>query len=152
MLGCPVGLSDHSLGAVAPIVAVALGAVMIEKHFTLSRADGGVDSHFSLEPEEFATLVRDVRRAEAMTGRPSFGAGAAEEGSVAFRRSLYVTADVAAGEVLTGQNVRSVRPGHGLAPRYASLVYGRRATRAAIMGTALTWELVGGADREGAAS
>ncbi|MEO8449710.1 MAG: pseudaminic acid synthase [Gemmatimonadota bacterium] len=148
-LGCPVGLSDHSLGAVAPIVAVTLGAVMIEKHFTLSRSDGGVDSHFSLEPEEFAALVRDVRRAEAMAGRPSFGAGAAEEGSVVFRRSLYVTTDVAEGEVLTGRNVRSVRPGHGLAPRYAPLVYGRRATHAAVMGTPVTWELVGAANGDG---
>jgi N-acetylneuraminate synthase len=139
---CPVGLSDHSLGATASIVAVTLGACLIEKHFTLCRADGGVDSHFSLEPEEFRTLVRDVRRAEAMLGTPTFGPGMAEEGNVAFRRSLYVVKDVAPGEEFTESNVRSIRPGYGLSPRYFDLVIGRRAIRAAPRGTPVSWELL----------
>jgi N-acetylneuraminate synthase len=147
---CPVGLSDHSLGTTAPVVAVALGACFVEKHLTLRRADGGVDSHFSLEPAEFADLVRDVRRAEAMLGRPTFGAGAAEEGNIAFRRSLYVVRDVAAGESLTPDNVRSIRPGFGLAPRHRNAVLGSRAVRAAQAGTPVSWDLLhtnGHADR-----
>ncbi len=107
---CPVGLSDHSLGTIAPVVAVTLGACLIEKHFTLSRALGGPDGHFSLEPDELATLVREVRRAEAMLGEVRFGAGVAEEGSTQFRRSLYVVRDIRAGEPFTDQNVRSTGP------------------------------------------
>lgn len=139
---CPVGLSDHSLGTTAPVIAVGLGACFVEKHLTLRRADGGVDSHFSLEPAEFADLVRDVRRAEALLGRPTFGAGAAEEGSVAFRRSLYLVKDVAAGEPLTAANVRSIRPGFGLAPRHRDVVLASRAARAAQAGTPLTWDFL----------
>ena len=142
MTGCPVGLSDHSLGAVAPIVAVTLGACLIEKHVTLDRAAGGVDSHFSLEPAELAALVESVKRAQSMTGTPTFGPGLAEEGSIAFRRSLYVVENVAAGEALTDRNVRSIRPGFGLSPRYADVVIGRRATRAVTRGTPLDWDLI----------
>ena len=142
MTGCPVGLSDHSLGTVAPVVAVSLGARMIEKHFTLDRGSGGVDSHFSLEPEEFRAVVESVSRAQAMLGIATFGPGLAEEGSVAFRRSLYLAEDVAAGELLTERNVRSIRPGHGLAPRFADLVIGRPARRAAQRGTPVSWDLV----------
>jgi pseudaminic acid synthase len=142
--GCPVGLSDHSLGTVAPVVAVTLGACFVEKHFTLSRADGGVDSHFSLEPAEFRTLVDEVRRAEAMVGRPAFGRGVAEASSATFRRSLYVTADVAAWEPFTAGSVRSIRPGYGLEPRWLPLVLGRTARKDVPRGTALTWDLVGG--------
>jgi sialic acid synthase SpsE len=142
--GCAVGLSDHSLGSVAPVVAVTLGACFVEKHFTLSRADGGVDSHFSLEPEEFRLLVQDVRRAEAMLGRVAFGPGVAEASSATFRRSLYVTEDVAEGEVLTPASVRSIRPGYGLAPKYLPMVLGRRAVAAVPRGTPVTWDLVGG--------
>ena len=141
--GCLVGLSDHSTGTTAPVVAVTLGACFIEKHFTLSRADGGVDSHFSLEPAEFAALVRDVRRAEAMVGKPGFGPGVAEEGSVVFRRSLYVVRDVRRGDVLTAEHVRSIRPGYGLAPRFLDRVIGRRAVRDAQRGSPVTWDLVG---------
>jgi N-acetylneuraminate synthase len=141
-LACPVGLSDHSLGTAAAVVAVSLGACLIEKHFTLSRADGGVDSHFSLEPAEFESLVRDVRRAEAMLGAPTFGAGVAEEGSVVFRRSLYITDDVREGEVLTPRNVRSIRPGFGLSPRYLDVVLGKRVRRAVARGTPVTWDLI----------
>lgn len=139
---CLVGLSDHSMGTAAPVAAVALGACFIEKHFTLCRADGGVDSHFSLEPAEFAQLVRDVRRAEQMLGTPTFGAGAAESGNLAFRRSLYVVKDVAAGEPLTPDNVRSIRPGFGLAPRHLDLVLCSTATRAAPAGTPVTWDFL----------
>jgi len=143
-LQCHVGLSDHSLGITAPIVAVTLGAVFIEKHFTLDRAAGGPDSHFSLEVPEFAELVASVRRAEAMRGAPSFGAGTSEEGSVQFRRSLYVVKDVDAGELLTEESVRSIRPGFGLSPRFLPLVLGRVATQAIQRGTPLEWSHVMG--------
>ena len=141
--GCLVGLSDHSLGTTAPVVAVTIGACLIEKHFTLSRADGGVDSGFSLEPEELRQLVRDVRRAEAMLGDVKFGPGAAEEGNLSFRRSLYVVKDIASGETLTHENVRSIRPGFGLSPRYIDLVIGRAAKHDLRRGTPLRWESVG---------
>ncbi len=140
--GCPVGLSDHSLGTTAAIVAVTLGACMVEKHLMLSRKDGGVDSHFSLEPEEFAELVHQVRRTEAMLGNPTFGPGLAEEGSILFRRSLYVVRDVEAGDQFTTANVRPIRPGFGLSPRYLDLVLGKRATRGARRGTPLSWDLL----------
>jgi N-acetylneuraminate synthase len=142
--GCPVGLSDHSTGTTAAVVAVALGACVIEKHFTLSRADGGVDSHFSLEPAEFSALVRDVRRAEAMIGTPAFGLGAAEEGNIAFRRSLYAVAPITAGERLSAENVRAIRPGFGLSPRYADILLGSRASRDIAPGTPLSWDDVTG--------
>jgi pseudaminic acid synthase len=137
--GCIVGLSDHSLGTAAAITATALGACIIEKHFTLSRSDGGVDSHFSLEPQEFKQLVQDVLRARRMIGVPQFGPSIAEEGNIVFRRSLYVVRDVAAGEELTNENVRSIRPGFGLSPRYLSLVIGRAATCDIARGTPLDW-------------
>ena len=139
---CPVGLSDHSLGIVAPVVAVTLGASVIEKHFTLDRSAGGVDSHFSLEPAEFRVMADAVGRAETMIGGPSFGPGLAEEGNVTFRRSLYVVDDVAPGDLLTADNVRSIRPGFGLSPRHASVVIGRRAAHGAVRGTPVTWELL----------
>ena len=146
--GCPVGLSDHSMGSTAAVVAVTLGACIIEKHFTLSRADGGVDSHFSLEPDEFAKMVADIRRAQRMIGRSVFTPSDAEAGSLAFRRSLYVVRDVAAGEALTALNVRSIRPGYGLSPRFLSLVLGRAATRDIARGTALDWTHVTLAPRD----
>lgn len=140
--GCLVGLSDHSMGTVASIVATTLGACVIEKHFTLSRADGGVDSHFSLEPQELRQLVEEVRRTRQMLGSVRFGPGASDEGSVVFRRSLYAVADIAPGEVLTRDNVRSIRPGHGLAPRYLDLVLGRKATRTVPRGTPIDWSQI----------
>lgn len=138
--GRPVGLSDHSAGIAAPVAAVALGACVIEKHFTLSRADGGVDSHFSLEPGEFEAMSLEVRRAHRMLGTPVFGVGPSEEGSRAFRRSLYTVVDVKAGEVLSTANTRSIRPGFGLSPRYLDVVLGRRATRDIPRGTPLSWD------------
>ncbi|MBM4184033.1 MAG: pseudaminic acid synthase [Gemmatimonadetes bacterium] len=143
---CPVGLSDHSRGIIAPVVAVSLGACLIEKHFTLSRADGGVDSHFSVEPEEFRSMVASVRRAEAMVGSVIFGPGIEEKETSIFRRSLYVVADLQAGDTLTTDNVRSIRPGFGLAPKYLELVLGRPVRQAVRRGTALTWELLGSSD------
>ena len=150
--GCLVGLSDHSLGTVAAVVAVTLGACFVEKHLTLRRSDGGVDSGFSLEPQEFRTLVGDVRRAESMVGTPTFGPGVAEEGNVVFRRSLYVVEEVPEGGVFDERNVRSIRPGYGLSPRYLAQVLGHRAARAVSRGTPMTWDLVlreNGQPREG---
>ena len=140
--GAVVGLSDHSMGTTAAVVAVTLGASFIEKHVTLRRSDGGVDSHFSLEPAEFRQLVDDVRRAQVMIGEPTFGAGLAEEGNIVFRRSLYIVADVQAGEQFTRQNVRSIRPGHGLSPQHLDAVLGQRASRPVKRGTPVTWDLV----------
>ena len=140
-LRCPVGLSDHSQGTVAPVVATCLGACLVEKHFTLSRADGGVDSHFSVEPEEFRQIVEEVRRAEEMMGTVSFGAGLAEEGTTIFRRSLYVVEDMQAGDEFTLGNVRSIRPGFGLSPKYLGAVLGRQVRRPVRRGTAISWEL-----------
>jgi pseudaminic acid synthase len=140
--GCPVGLSDHSTGTVAPVVAVTLGACFIEKHFTLSRADGGVDSHFSLEPAEFREMVDAVRRAEAMVGVPTFRTMSVEEQNLVFRRSLFIVADIAAGEPFTAENVRSIRPGNGLHTRYIGDVLGRIAARDIARGTPLAWELI----------
>lgn len=142
--GCPVGLSDHSHGVTAAIVAVTLGACFIEKHITLNRADGGVDSHFSLEPDEFAQLVREVRRAEEMMGSVTFGPGVAEEGSIVFRRSLYAVQDIGKGEEFTEANVRSIRPGFGLEPQYLDVVLRMRASSEIPRGTALTWQHLSG--------
>jgi pseudaminic acid synthase len=140
----PVGLSDHSMGIAVPVAAVALGACMIEKHFTLSRSRPGPDSAFSLEPHEFREMVDAVRVAEAALGVPAFGPGAAEQACLPFRRSLFAVSNIAAGERLTEANVRSIRPGHGLAPRFLPQLLNRRAVRDIARGTPLTWELVGG--------
>jgi len=140
----PVGLSDHTLEAIVPVVAVALGACIIEKHLTLSRSIPGPDSAFSLEPHEFEAMVNAVRIAEKSLGGVRYGATASEKDSLAHRRSLFVVHDVKAGQELTKENVRSIRPGHGLHPRYLELVIGRRAARDIVRGTPLTWDLVGG--------
>lgn len=136
------GLSDHTMGTAASVAAVALGACFIEKHFCLSRADGGVDSAFSLEPPELARLVVDCQSAAEALGDIRYGPTEAEISSRDHRRSLYIAEDVAAGEVLTPTNIRSVRPGFGLAPKHLSSVLGRRASRAAIKGTPLAWDLI----------
>jgi N-acetylneuraminate synthase len=117
---------------------------MIEKHLTLKRSDGGVDSHFSLEPAEFRSLVEDVRRAEAMIGEVRYGPGAAEAQSMSFRRSLYVVEDVRRGEPFTRDNLRSIRPGFGLAPQHLDVFIGRRAAIDIERGTPLTWEHLSG--------
>lgn len=143
LFGCEVGLSDHTMGLGASVAAVALGATVVEKHFTLARADGGVDSTFSLEPDEMSALVVETERAWQSLGKVSYGATKAEAKSLVFRRSLYVTCDLAPGDVLTAQNVRAIRPGHGLPPKYLGQVLGKRVCRAVRRGTPLGWDLLG---------
>jgi N-acetylneuraminate synthase len=140
--GTPVGLSDHTLGVAVPVAAVALGACIIEKHFTLSRADEGPDSAFSLEPHEFLAMVEAVRTVEKALGRVSYDVTEKERASSVFRRSLFVIHDMKAGELFTDQNVRSIRPGHGLPPKCFADVAGRKAVRDIQRGTPLKWELI----------
>jgi sialic acid synthase SpsE len=135
-----VGLSDHTMGVGASVAAVALGACVIEKHFTLRRADGGVDSAFSLEPEELKLLVDETTRAHQALGTVQLCVQASEEKSRIFKRSIYVAKPVAAGEELTADNLRIIRPGDGLLPRHWEVVLGRRATRDLAPGTPLTWD------------
>jgi len=142
MFGCEVGLSDHTMGSGVAVAAVALGATLVEKHFTLARADGGVDSAFSMEPDELRRLVEDVENARLSLGQVSYGPTPAEIKSLGFRRSLYVARDVKAGEVLTPENVRVVRPGFGLPPKFLESVIGRRASRDAPAGTPVAWDLL----------
>ena len=139
---CEVGLSDHTMGLGVSVASVALGATIIEKHFTLSRDDGGVDSAFSVEPLEMAQLVAETRRAWQALGRVSYGATAEEKESVQFRRSLYIVQDLKAGNVLTRENVRAIRPGLGLETKYLENIIGRIVKQAAKRGTALRWELL----------
>ena len=141
--GCVVGLSDHTMGVGAAVASVALGASVIEKHFTLRRADGGVDSSFSLEPQEFRALVDETLRAWQSLGGVSYGPTPAELPSLRYRRSLYVVEDVRAGEAFTPRNVRAIRPGLGLPPKYLELALTRKAARDVPRGTALTWDLLG---------
>lgn len=138
----PVGVSDHTLGIAVPVAAAALGASIIEKHFTLSRADGGPDAAFSLEPDEFEAMVAAVRTTEAALGEVRYGPVAHERESLRFRRSLFVVADVRQGEPFTPANVRSIRPNDGLHPRHLAEVLGRRAARDICRGTPLSWDLV----------
>ncbi|HEX5270818.1 MAG TPA: pseudaminic acid synthase [Gemmataceae bacterium] len=145
--GVPAGLSDHTLGIAVPVAAVALGACVVEKHFTLSRSVPGPDSAFSLEPAEFRAMVDAVRAAERALGRVHYGLTADEEKCRVFRRSLFVVKDVGAGEVLTEDSVRSIRPGNGLPPKYLPQVLGRRAARPVPAGTPCSWDMLGPADQ-----
>jgi pseudaminic acid synthase len=138
----PVGLSDHTLGIAVPVAAVALGASIIEKHLTLSRAVPGPDSAFSLEPQEFKAMVEAVRTAEKALGEVHFGLSEKEQSSRHFRRSLFVVQDVKVGQVFDAQNVRSIRPGDGLHTRHLGEVIGKRAARDIQRGTPLTWEML----------
>ncbi len=140
--GCPVGLSDHTIGIAVPVAAVAMGACIVEKHLCLRRADGGPDSAFSLEPAEFKAMVDAVRVVEKSLGSVQFEAGAREAGSRKFRRSLFVVEDIKKGQVFTRQNVRSIRPNDGLHPRNLTEVLGRRAACDVERGTPLSWEMV----------
>ena len=140
--GVPVGLSDHTMGIAAPVAAVALGACVIEKHLTLSRSLGGPDGAFSLEPDEFRAMVDAVRTAQRALGEVHFGVAAHEASSRVFRRSLFVVADVYKGQVFTAQNVRSIRPAHGLHPRHLPEIIGKHAARDVERGTPLSWDLV----------
>jgi pseudaminic acid synthase len=139
----PAGLSDHSLGIAVPIAAVALGACLVEKHFTLSRSVPGPDSSFSLEPEEFKAMVDAIRVTEKAIGNVSYEITHEEAASRVFRRSLFVVKDMKAGEKFTAENVRSIRPGYGLSPRYLSNIIGRKSMKNLKMGTPLSWDLIG---------
>lgn len=140
--GCEVGLSDHTLGIGVAAAAVALGATVIEKHFTLSRADGGVDSAFSLEPHEMTALVAETKRAWQALGEVSFGAGESELGSKTFRRSLYFVRDLPQGAVIGPGDIRAIRPGYGLPPGEACLVIGRTLRATVTRGMPVSWACV----------
>ena len=138
--GVPVGLSDHSLGHFSAVTAVALGANLIEKHFCISRAIENPDSTFSLEPQELKLLVENVRMVEAAKGQVKYGVSPQEESSIVFRRSLFVVEDIAEGQALTSENIRSIRPGYGLKPKYYKEVLGKIANKDLKRGTPLKWE------------
>jgi len=140
--GVPVGLSDHTLGIAVPVAAVALGACIIEKHFTLSRSVPSPDSAFSLEPDEFRAMVKAIRTAGKALGQVRYEISEQEEKSRVFRRSLFVVKDMQAGEVFTQENVRSIRPGYGLPPKHLAGVLGRQALCNIYRGTPLKWELI----------
>ena len=140
--GVPAGLSDHTLGWAVPVAAVALGAVAIEKHFILSRAEGGTDSAFSLEPAEFKAMVEACRMAAEALGGIDYAVKASEAGGRFYRRSLYVVADVPAGAALTEANIRAIRPGFGLAPKHVGSILGKSAARALKRGEPLDWSMV----------
>lgn len=143
LFGCEVGLSDHTMGVGVSVASVALGATVIEKHFTLNRADGGVDSSFSMEPAEMAQLVIETERAWQALGKVSYGATEAEKKSIQFRRSLYIVKDLKAGDVLSKDNVRAIRPGLGLPTKYLEQVLGKTVKQGVNRGTALAWDLLG---------
>jgi pseudaminic acid synthase len=138
LFACQVGLSDHTIGVGVAVASVALGATVIEKHFTLSRSDGGVDSAFSLEPQELAALVQESARAWQALGQVRYGVTDAEKKSLQFRRSIYVSKDISEGEYFTTENLRIVRPGHGAPPYLFELIIGRKAGQAFRRGTPLS--------------
>lgn len=137
--GVVSGLSDHTFGSAVAVASIALGGSLVEKHFTLRRSDGGPDSAFSLEPEEFSRLVQDCKRAWRALGHATYDLQGCEAGSLAFRRSIYVVRDVAQGELLTEDNIRSIRPGYGLPPKHLAEVLGRHAARDLKRGEPLDW-------------
>lgn len=138
----PYGLSDHTMGTAVAVAAVSLGACVVEKHFCLSRNDPGPDTAFSMEPDEFASMVHDIRCAEQALGRIRYGPTETEAVPARYRRSLFVAKDIRAGESLTEENVRSVRPGHGLHPRHFDEIIGARARRDLEKGTPLQWNAI----------
>jgi N-acetylneuraminate synthase len=140
--GAVAGLSDHTLGTAASVAAIALGACVIEKHFTLSRADGGPDAAFSLEPDELRQLVADCRAAWEALGEVDYDVTGSEQGNIVFRRSLFAVQPIAAGETFTKENVRSIRPGYGMPPKHLPNVLGRKARRALARGEPLSWDAV----------
>lgn len=143
LFDCEVGLSDHTMGLGVAVASVALGATVIEKHFTLNRDDGGVDSTFSMEPAEMAQLVIEAERAWQALGSVSYGPTTAEKKSIVFRRTLYVVQDLRIGDVLTKENIRAIRPGLGLPTKYLDVVLGKAAKQNIKKGTALDWNLIG---------
>ncbi|MCT8332169.1 pseudaminic acid synthase [Leptospira sp. 85282-16] len=143
LFGCEVGLSDHTMGIGVSVASVALGAVVIEKHFTLNREDGGVDSTFSMEPKEMKALVIETERAWQAMGKINYGPTEKEKASLVFRRSLYVVEDMKVGDMITEKNVRRIRPGYGLPPKFFDVVMGKRVNQDVKRGTGLSWEMLG---------
>lgn len=141
LFGCEVGLSDHTMGIGAAVAAVAFGATIIEKHFTLSRTEGGVDAAFSLEPDELKSLVVETERAWQALGKVQYGPTEAEEKARLRRRSLYIGEDMQAGDVLTEKSLRRIRPGLGLPPKYFDILLGKKVTRAVPKGTPVSWDI-----------
>ena len=142
LFNCEVGLSDHTMGVGASVAAVAHGAVVIEKHFTLKRSDGGVDSTFSLEPKEMEQLVIESERAWQSLGAVTYGPNEIEKKSVVFRRSLYIAEDMKKGDVLTEKNLRIVRPGLGLEPKFFDILLGKRVMKDVSKGTRVEWDII----------
>jgi pseudaminic acid synthase len=142
--GVPAGLSDHTLGTAVPVAAVALGACLVEKHFTISRNDPGPDSAFSLEPAELKQMIQAIRTAEKALGQVRYEVNDTEAASKVFRRSLFVVADMKAGDTFTAANLRCIRPGYGLSPRFLDEVMGRKVSRDVPRGTPLSWDLIAG--------
>ncbi len=139
----PVGLSDHSQGSVGAVTAVALGAKVVEKHFCLSREIENPDASFSMEPQEFKQMASDVRQAEKAIGTVRYGASEQEKGNIAFRKSLFVVQDMKAGDILTPENLRSIRPGYGIKPKYYQSVLGKPVNQDIPKGTPLSMEVIG---------
>jgi N-acetylneuraminate synthase len=142
MFGCEIGLSDHSMGTGVSVASVAMGATVIEKHFTLNRSDGGIDSAFSMEPSEMKSLVEESERAWQSVGTVSYGPGEKEIQSRQYRRSLYIVEDIKAGEVITEKNMRAIRPGLGLPTKYLDVVLGKKVVRDVTRGPAVCWDLL----------
>ncbi|WP_337366002.1 pseudaminic acid synthase [Phascolarctobacterium sp.] len=142
LFNCKVGVSDHTLGIGAAIASIALGATVIEKHFTISRAEGGVDAAFSLEPAEMKQLVQEAKSAYAALGSIKYGISEQEQKSLQFRRSLYIVEDMQAGDVITEENLRSIRPGLGLPPKYYEILLGKKVKYDIKRGTAVTWDML----------
>ena len=143
LFDCEVGLSDHTMGIGTSVAAVAQGATVIEKHFTLSRIDGGVDSDFSMEPEEMKALVVETERAWQSLGKVAYGPTDAEKESLKYRRSLYISKDMKKGDVLTEKNLRAVRPGLGIQSKYFDILLGRKVNKNVNKGTPVSWDLIG---------
>ena len=143
LFGCEVGLSDHTMGIGAAVAAVAFGATVIEKHFCLSRAEGGVDAAFSLEPAELASLAVETERAWQAIGEIRYGPTEAEEKARLLRRSIYIAEDLNAGDTLTTQNLRRIRPGLGLPPKYYDTLMGKPVNQDVSKGTPMSWDLIG---------
>jgi pseudaminic acid synthase len=143
LFNCHIGLSDHTLGIGTAVASVALGAVVIEKHFTINRAEGGVDSAFSMEPNEFKALVEETERAFLSLGEVSYGILPDELKSLTFKRSIYVVNDMKEGDVFTNENIRIIRPGLGVSPKYFDMFLGKKINRSVQKGTALTFDLIG---------
>ncbi|WP_174615547.1 pseudaminic acid synthase [Virgibacillus ihumii] len=139
---CQAGLSDHTMGNGAAVASVALGGTVVEKHFTLSRADGGVDASFSLEPNEMEALVTETKRAWQSLGGVHYGVTNAEKSSKKYRRSLYVTQNMKAGDILSKENLRAIRPGYGLAPKYYDILLGKKVACDVEKGTPVTWDII----------